>query len=329
MSTDRSRLQRGFTFLEVTVAMAVLTLLALAVERTLTSAKNNEQYLTAIRRATEHGQQVCYDVFRTVSTSRKLYQDDALGLGYLEALDLSRLPMAADSRLPLIDEVGELGPDEIGDPMTGNVLFFVEETDPLPCVADGATGTIRYVDTYRFVCVYRSATDVSLVTGAPRAHDLVLWRSVPYPNRPQLLSIDDADERRAVVIDLHDRYGLDTAWDPSAPVETGFYALSALGVLSGFAVGVPTIEEDVDLSTFGRLVPSSVQLAPTDPLSPHRKGVFTVDDPGIWEPEGFEVKIAGASGSRKVWIHLVVESPAGAGRVAVHPSTMIASARDL
>ena len=103
--------------------------------------------------------------------------------------------MAADTRLPLIDEVGELGPDESGDPMTGNILLFVEESDPVPCVADGATGTIRYVDTYRFVCVYRSATDVSLVTGSPRAHDLVVWRSVPYPNRAQLLAIDDADER--------------------------------------------------------------------------------------------------------------------------------------
>lgn len=329
MSTARPRTQRGFTFLEVTVAMAVLTLIALVVERTLTSAKNNERYLTAIRRATEHGQKTCYDVFRSVSTSRKLFQDDPVGQAYLDALDLSRLPMASGSRLPLIDEIGELGPDEIASPMTGNLLFFVEETDPVPCVADGAAGRIRYVDTYRFVCVYRSPTTTSLVTGAPPAHDLVVWRSIAYPSRAQLAAIEDADERQQVIVDLYDRYGHDTAWAPGSPSNAAFFALSATGVLASTPLATPTIEEDVDRTSLGRLVPSSVQLAPTDPDSPHRQAVFTVDDPGVWEPEGFEVKIAGASGSRKVWIHLVVESPAGAGRVAVHASTMIASARDL
>ena len=329
MSTARSRVQRGFTFIEITVSLVVLTLLALAVERTLTTTKDSERYLTAIRRATESGQRVCYEVFKTVSTSRKLFQDDTLGRGYLDALDLSRLPLAPNSRLPLIDEVGELGPDTVGDPKTGNVLLFVEESDPAPCVSDGTTGKIRYIDTYHFVCVYRSATPTSLVTGAPDAHDLVLWRSVAYPNRAQLVAIEDADEQRNVVVDLHDRYGLDTAWDPGSPVEAGFYPLSPLGVLSAGADNLPEIAEEQDLTSSGRLVPARVQLAPTDPESARRMAVFSVDDPADWEPDGFEVKIAGASGSRRIWIHLVVESPASAGRVAVHRSTMIASARDL
>jgi len=329
MSTGRSHLQRGLTFVEVTVALSILALLALAVERTLTTATNSERYLTAIRRATERGQQVCYEVFRTVSASRKLFQDDVIGQGYLNALDLSRLPLASDSRLPLIDDRGELGPDAIGSPMTGNVLLFVEESDALPCVSDGAMGKIRYIDTYRFVCVYRNETDTSLVAGAADAHDLVVWRSVAYPNRAQLLAIEDADELRDVVVDLHDRYDHDTAWDPGAPIGAAFYPLTALGILSSTALTVPNVEEEVDLSTFGRLVLARVQLAATDPDSPTRKGVFSADDPLIWAPDGFEIKIAGASGSRRVWIHLVVESPAGAGRLAVHPSTMIASARDL
>ena len=131
------------------------------------------------------------------------------------------------------------------------------------------------------------------------------------------------------MVDLHDRYTHDTAWDPGVPVGAGFYALSAVGALSGMAETAPVIDEEIDQSTFGRLVPASVQLAQTDPLSHPRKAVFSVDAPSDWEPDGFEVKIAGASGSRRVWIHLVVESPAGAGRAAVHPSTMIASTRDL
>lgn len=329
MSTDRSRRQQGFTFVEMAVALGILTLLSLAVERTLTSAGDNERFLTATRRATERGQQLCYEVFRSVSSSRKLLQDDAVGQGYLDALDLTRHPLADGSRLPLIDEIGELGPDDPGVPMTGNILLFVEETDPIACVADGASGTIRYVDSYRFVCVYRTATTVLLLTAEPPACDLVVWRSVPYPSRAQLLAIDDADERRNVVLDLRDRHGHETVWSPGAPVASGFYALSALGVVATVPNAAAVVEEEPGRTTSGRLVAAFVQLAPTDDDSARRKAVFTRDAPEDWSPDGFEVKVAGASGSRKVWVHVVVESPAGGRRAAVHASTMIASTRDL
>jgi len=330
MSTARRRAAlSGFTFLELTVALSILTLLALAVERTLTSASDNERYLTAVRRATERGQQACYEVFRAVSASRKLLQDDGFGNAYLNALDLSRLPPADDSRLPRIDETGELGPDVPGNPMTGNLLLFVEESDPAPAVADGTTGKLRYVDTYRFICVYRTQTDRVLVAGAPAAHDLVLWRSVPFPSYAQLVAIEDPDEQANVVSDLFDRFGYQRAWDAGAPVGSSFYALSTMGVISSSPQPDPTIDEDPDQTLAGRLVAENVQLAPTDVESQPRTPVFTVEEPTVWAPDGLEVKIAGASGSRKIWIHLVVESPASKGRVAVHASTMIASTRDL
>lgn len=330
MSTARRRAAiSGFTFLEMTVALSILTLLALAVERTLTSASDNERYLTAVRRATERGQQACYEVFKSVSASRMLLQDDAYGNAYLDALDLSRLPLADDSRLPRIDDTGELGADVPGTPMTGNMLLFVEEGDPVPAVADGSTGKIRYVDTYRFVCVYRTQTDTSLVAGSPHAYDLVVWRSVAFPSYAQLLAIEDVDERSSVVSDLFDRFGQQRAWQAGASVGTAFHALSTTGVISGIPQPDPTIDEDPDRTLSGRLVVENVQLAPTDLESQPRTPVFTVEEPTVWAPDGFEVKIAGASGSRKIWVHLVVESPASKGCVAVHASTMIASTRDL
>jgi hypothetical protein len=309
--------------------MTLLTLLAFLVERALTSTYETERYLSAARSATEHGQKVCYDVFEHVSASRKLFQDDDIGLGYLDALDLAQVPTASTSRLPLIDEAGDIAKDEVGRPMTGNVLLFVEEGDPAACIADASSGKVRYVDTYRFVCVYTSQTDRSIVTGKPPALDLVTWRSVRFPSYPQVAAIEDETERAKVVADLHTRYGYDAVWDPDAAVNAAFYSIGALGDLAATPAASPLIDEDRDVSTRGLLVCRGVQLCRTDASTPARRAILTADDPQVWVPDGFEVKIVGASGSRKVWIHLVVESPSSRGRVVVHPSTMIAGVRDL
>jgi len=326
----RGRRQAGFTFIEVTVAMVLLSLMALLIERTLTTTNQAERYLAAVRETTERGQKISYEIFDAVSASRKLFQRDAVGNGYLGALDLSKNPIVSTARLPVFDEVLGLGPDQAGDPRTGNVLLFVRESDPAPCVADAATGKVRYVDTYRFVCVYPRRTNRRIVTDkSPMALDLVLWRSIPYPSYAQIMAIEDPTERGSVVRDLYDRFGHDVAWDPNAAVGEAFHALDNLGTVSSVADASPTIDEDPDASAGGRLVYANVQLARTDDSSYNLKGVFTRDDPSTWVPDGFEVKTVGASGSRKVWIHLVVECQATRGSTAVHDSTMIASTRDL
>ncbi len=321
---------RGFTLIELTVGMAILSLMALVIERTITSTYNAERYLAAIRRVTERGQKVSYEVFDAVSASRKLFQRDVEGQDYLDALDLARDPLLASARLPIIDEAGVLGPDEAGDPWTGSVLLFVRESDPAPCVADAATGRLRFIDTYRFVCVYPSQSTRRLLNDRPAmANDLVIWRSIPYPNLAQVQAIDDAGERLSVAADLFSRYGHNLAWDPTAAVDSAFYTLDTFGNVSAVPVAGILIEEDVQASARGRLVLGDVQLAPTDAASYHRRAVFSVDDPATWVPDGFEVKIAGASGSRKVWMHTVVESQATRGQIAVHANTMIASTRDM
>ncbi len=132
-----------------------------------------------------------------------------------------------------------------------------------------------------------------------------------------------------MVRDLADRQGLGHAWDPTEPVDSAFFAIDTLGTIAGAPTLGPTIDEDVDASGRGRFVYAGVQLSRTVPTEYIRRAVFTAVETPAWVPDGFEVKIAGASGSRKVWIHLVVAAPASRGRVAFHPSTMIASARDL
>ena len=83
------------------------------------------------------------------------------------------------------------------------------------------------------------------------------------------------------------------------------------------------------VSERGRFVYRNMQLARTDLASYPRRPVLTADAPEDWAPNGFEVKIVGPSGARKVWLNLVIESQSARGLVAVHRSTLIASARDL
>lgn len=334
MSTADRRSKRrraaGFTFVEMAVALAIFSLIGLVIERTLTTTHNAERYLSALRRATERGQKVSYEIFDSVSASRKLFQRDAGGEDYLAALDLSRDPLLPGARLPLIDEVNGMGVDATGDPHTGNVLLFVRESDPAPCIADSGTASVRYIDTYRFICIYPHRADRRVVKSRDEnALDLIVWRSVPYPSLSQILAIEDVDERSSVVADLFTRYGHTLAWDANEAVDQAFFALDYLGTVSGTPEVAPLIEEDVEVSSRGRLEYANVQLAPTRADSYLRRAVFTTDDPADWEPDGFEVKITGASGSRKVWLHVVVECEARQGETAAHENTMIASTRDL
>ena len=337
MSTaERTTLRRGptsreggYTFLEMIITLVIVSLMSLVVERVLSSTHDAERYLAAVRTATERGQKIAYDVTEIVSASRKLYGRDATGLGYLAKLDLTRDPLAPGVRLPLFDEVNPMGPDAVGDPRTGNAILFVREADAAPCVANPATAKIRYIDTYRFVFVYPHVTARTVVNGQGPAWDLVIWRSVPFPSRAQILAITNATEKQNVIKDLYTRYGYDVCWDPNGPVNTTFYGLDVAGNMAATPSAAYTIEEDLDVSERGRLVYADVQLALTDLTSKARTPVFSKDNPATWSPHGFEVKVAGASGSRKVWIHIVVEAQANQNRTAVMESTMIASTRDL
>ncbi|MDA1194659.1 MAG: hypothetical protein O2894_05695 [Planctomycetota bacterium] len=332
----RSRLraasEAGFSLLEVSVSLFLVVIMALVVERTLESTRKAEVYLSAVRKATERGHQLTYEIRELVTASRRLFSNDDEGRGYLAALDISDNPVMPGARMPVVDPLGRLGPDADGTPLTGNLLLFVGETDATAAIADPDGPVIRSIDTYRFVCCYPRRAGRKVVVNdinSPTAVDMVVWQSEEFPDYKQIMAIADPTERSNVVIDLVDRFGVTMAWDPAGAVDDSFYALDASGNIAVAPEADPLIKEDPDVSQGGRLVYANVQLAATDNADAKRKALFSTDDPSHWTPNGFEVKIVGASGSRKVWMHLVVEVQADGGRVAVQPCTIIASVKDL
>ena len=328
MSTGRS--QSGFTMFEMLVTLIMIGVMASIVENTLGSAQRAERQLSAVRRVTGRCEQVAYEILDEVNRSRKLFQGDAAGQAYLDALDLSRDPILPAARLPLVDEINALGMDAPGDPRTGNILLFVLEGEGVPAVADAATARTRTIDLHRFVCIYPRQTTRVLLSDSQMfpARDLVIWRSALFPSYAQIQAIEDVAERESVVRDLVDRWGCDHAWDPNAGVDGGFYSLGVMGGVSTSPVIGMTIEEDLDASERGRLVYGDVQLARTDASRFHRRSRFTADDAATWVPDGFEVKIVGISGARKVWFRVTAESPATKNVVGVLGCEMTASPRD-
>ncbi len=330
MWTADPRRARGFTFLEMTVTLLITALGALLAERAVSTTQRADLFLAAVHRATERGSRLSYEIRDMVSSSRRIFGDDATGTSYLDALDLSGAPRASGTRLPSVDELALLEPDEPGAPRTGNVLLVAREAEPAMCVADPATGRRRFIDTYRFVCVYPTVSSRRIVAGQPLAWDLVLWRSRPFPSLPQIQAIADVTERTRVVADLVEHFDLDMAWDPAQSADAGFFALAVDGTIALTPESAPVVGEDAQGSPGPRLVYAGMQLAATDPAIAGRQALFSVDDPGTWSPHGFEVKVVGPSGARKVGLRIVVEAPAGPGSLTTAvPTTVLASARDL
>jgi len=323
------RIQAGFSILEALIVTFILATITLVIERTVSGLIETERTMRAIRNTADRGQQASYRLRDVVSSSRNIFGNDTLGTGYLARIGFGALPLFPGSRLPKIDELNPLGPDTVGDPRTGNVLLFARQADPLPAKAAAATKKMRLVDTYRLVCVYLSQSTKTVVAGGLPALDLVEWRSDAFPSYTQVQSITSGTERASVVADLYNRYGIDYLWDMSQPVTNAFYAIDGTGNVSATATVVSAIPEDLNVSKRGRFVAGNMAVARTDATSYPRASVFTVDAPATWSPHGFECKISGVSGSRKVWMRLTVEQQASKGRVPAQQTTVVATARDL
>ena len=323
------RVQAGFSILEALIVTFIIATITLVIERTVSSLIETERTMRAIRNTADRGQHAAYRLRDVISSSRNIFENDTVGNGYLARIGFGALPLLPGSRLPKIDEVNPLGPDVVGDPRTGNVLLFVRQADPLPAKAVAATKKVRLVDAYRIVCVYLSQSTKTVVAGGLPALDLVEWRSDAFPSYTQIQAITPAAEKASVVADLYNRFGIDFLWDMTQPVTNAFYAIDGTGNVAASAMAVTSIPEDLNVSRRGRFVAGNMAVARTDATSHPRASVFTVDAPATWSPHGFEVKVCGVSGSRKVWMRLTVEQQASKGRVPAQQTTVVATARDL
>ncbi len=327
------RNQKGFSLIEMTVTLAIVSVLMIAVyamiEQTIKATLFNESHsdLTVLSQKAVNGVQ------GELLQTRMLFQEDTMGSEYRGALQLStRYPVASDSLLPVFDTSTVVNPDTTTR-YTGNSLLIVRQLEPLSITYDhdnnGTTPEIEFLaDLYRFEYIYLSQSNAPNFAGSGKSLDLVQSSSIDYADYFQLSAMG-TQAIKTISAKLIAR-GLTRAWDPGQPLTSSFYALS--GATDGtFDAAISNPAQRIDLARAKTLMPGlrgghiggkmvySVAFNPTSPAQPYPLRipirVFALADvakPNF--PSGFEVKVAGPSGSRQVMTRVVLMSNYVGGR---------------
>jgi prepilin-type N-terminal cleavage/methylation domain-containing protein len=334
--TMRRKTQRGFSLMEITVVMAIVSVVMIMVysliEETMRITLFNESHndLAIIT------QSAVNTIQSAVQQSRIAFEEDTLGTSYRAALSSvpSDVTVWGDSRLPVFAAAGEIQPDAALEEFTGNSLLLARQLPPLTITYDhdGNNGTpeVEFLaDRYRFEYYFLARSAVKPFGGSTMTMDLLVSRSGEYVDFFQLDSLDDPSTAR--VVQRLMVAGLSRAWNPGAPVNSAFYTLA--GAADGTFnlpinnATIPIVHTTTLLRPFfgvhdqqqrlaggmgisGR-IDYSIAFGTFPLLTPVR--VFAQPDagnPGF--PSGFEVKVAGPARNRKVMTRVVMMAHYGA-----------------
>ena len=326
--------QRGFSLMEITVVLAIVSMVMIVVysmiEETLRVTLFNESHndLAIL------SQSAVNTVQSEVQQTRFAFEEDALGAAYRNALVMPTGVTAwPDSRLPVFDAAGEIQPDTGTQRFTGNSLLLARQLEPLSVTYDhdGVSGTpeVEFLaDRYRFEYIYLSRSNVKSFSGSGMTLDLLMSRSAEYADFFQLDSLDDPATGR--IAQKLIAAGLTRAWNPGVALNSAFYTLAGAtdGSFNAAIHGatIPIVHTTTLLRPFFGVHDDEQRLAGGMGISgridysiafgsfavPTPVRVFARPDPAKpGFPSGFEVKIAGPTRNRKVMTRLVLMSHYG------------------
>jgi len=267
-----------------------------------------------------------------IMQSRVAYQEDATGSAYRAALQLPGLPKWTDTLLPVFQTETTLDPDAGNGPdrRAGNSLLIVRQLEPLSVMYDddGKPGTpdVEFLaDRYRFEYEYLITSAGQSFGGTGFFVDLMESRSVEFADYFQLKSLTAAQMK--LVVPKIQAAKITRAWDAGQPIDTAFYDLAPA---AAGAFGPALNKPQIAIASTTTLLPGlgggrisgridySVVFTPTAPIKPFNIAhkMFFYAQPDSTHPKfpaGFEVKIAGPSGHRKVAVRLVLMANYRAG----------------
>ncbi|HYK00939.1 MAG TPA: prepilin-type N-terminal cleavage/methylation domain-containing protein [Thermoanaerobaculia bacterium] len=310
--------QRGFSLVEITVVLAIVSALMILtyrmIQETMTATLFNESH----NDLAVMSQQAVNAIQTELLQTKLVYEDDATGNAYRTALKFaSPAAVWTSSVLPVMDSTTAVfKPDTAKDRFTGNSLLFVRQMPPLSIVYDddGVAGTPEVellADRYRFEYIYLRRETRQSFAGSGESADLMFATSAEYADYFQLAAIK---AKPGTVVSKLIAAGLKRAWDPGKPLNQAFYALSAAtdGTFDP-AINKPDIDVAKTRTLLRGLIGAhisgkmaySVAFA-TFPI-PQPLSVFAKPQaalPGF--PSGFEVKVIGPAGNRQVLTRIVL-----------------------
>lgn len=331
--------QRGFSLMEITVVLAIVSVVMILVysliEETMQVTMFNESHndLAILSQSAVNALQA------EVVQTKLAFEEDATGSAYRAALTMpGDVTVWADSLLPVFAAAGQIEPDPVSQRFTGNSLLVARQLEPLTITYDddgsGLTPEVEFLaDRYRFEYVYLARTGVKSFSGSGMSLDLMMSTSGEYADYFQLSSMSAAATSR--VVQKLAAAGLSRAWNPGQALNNAFYTLA--GAVDGTfdaplnAPAIPVVQTKSLLRGLmgGRIsgrMDYSVAFGQFPILTPVR--VFAQPDPSEpGFPSGFEVKIAGPARNRQVMTRLVLMSHYGVKRYESQQAFVVTAAR--
>lgn len=339
--------QSGTSLAEMLVTLAVTTTLMLIVYALIDDTIRATMFGESHNDMTIMTQRVVNGLRVEILQSRVAFQEDDVGGAYRAALQIpSTLSPWPDTRLPVFQVEPTLDPDKGPgtDRRAGNAMLLARQLEPLAVFydhdADAATAEVELlVDRYRFDYYFLVRNEGRRFAGSAYYVDLMEARSVEYADYFQLSSLTTAQRQK--VVPRVQAAGITRAWNPGTAIATAFYELAPAasgafeGPVTSPAIAVSRVTSLLPEMRGGRVsgaIDYSIGFVPEAPAKP-----FPVPTPMTFYarpdpeapgfPAGFEVKVAGPSGNRRVGVRLVLMSRYQASTYESQQALLTASAR--
>jgi type II secretory pathway pseudopilin PulG len=337
--------QSGFTFVEVTIAAALVLILAWLVATLIIDGTRAQKYAERQARVTEITQDIVDEMRSSLGASIRIFGADAVGQSYRSRVVLQQgmhAPLST-GRLPSIVAGGSFDEELPQELRTGNELLMARFawTDEFRTETD----SVFRVDVYRLEYWYLTPDGLGPREGAPDGLNLARWVSEPLADSVQIDRIADPAERQAVCRHLRQatpgtdgrvRDPVSVVWHVGeAPDTTGtFQSIQEDGSLQNAPpVGRSAtweIHGDTRLSDPDILVYRHHSVATNFARSVMGVGRFGLISPdGDGFPHGFEVQVIGPSAARQILLHLSLVSSNNNGRRGFYDMQVVVDVRDL
>lgn len=338
--------QRGYTLMEILIVLAISTVVMIVAYDLIEDAMRTSLFVESHNNLSQWAQRPVNFMQTEVYQNKMIFDATTTGNGYLtrfttpptypgamtcgtngcggSAATPPIMPaLQTNSLLPVTDTSNVMAPDVAATRNTGNILFLVRQLPPLLISYDNGAGTVNFpADRYRFEMYYLARDTTRPFSSATYFVDLIQVRSIDFADYFQLNPLIGtggsftAAQKTAIVTGLT-AAKIKVAWNPmNQPVDNAFYSIGTTGAMTLQATqgiwvwSAKSLIPEIKSGAISGKMLFSVAFRPSAsttfpiPTTVPRYAVFNSSTPEF--PSGFEVKIVGAGGSRKVLLRLVL-----------------------
>lgn len=355
--------ERGLSLIEMLVTLAISVTVIAVVMTIIEEAMKMSLFVESHNDLAVMSQRPTNNIQKEVLQAKTIFGEDAIGTPYRTKIEsiisapAVNTPDAPGSLLPIVNGGGVLAPDTGGVRTTGNCLLVARQLTPIQVsVAADGTDPVTFpaitfmADRYQFEYFYLTRNATRKFRGGDYSLDLYRYRSIPYADYFQLSGVTSnlsTTQRTALATSIKAPAGANLliAWNPGLDLLSSFYTIDANlafppASLLTVSTSLLAMQDNISLLPEllkGRIsgkmdytVAYKIGTAPGTPI-PGLSGLNPVpiyfEAGGTTTPLdcGFEVKVVGPLGSRRVLTRLVLYSNYGVSKFGSQEGFVITS----